>query len=388
MRCLFIESCDFTGYPPGGQLTFAKQMIHLYKGEIALVGISTDNTPVGQWVDKKIDGWVYPYFSIGYHNPKPGKPLIPHRMSCFWELWKHKKPILSIGVHHAMLQSPELLIVVTAWNMQSICYRFAGVENPLEMPRYTWGRLLAKAFDRRLFVALQKTDIILACADEASIRGLINRSKGTLPRERVKFFPTRVDTSIYFPQNKEEMRRSLNLPTDCYIIVNCGRINRVKGWDLILKAYQVLAASEGGAYLIFAGDGEDREQLERQIAKHQLTDCVEITGFQSPNLVAKYLNASDVVVIGSHKEGWSLSMLEALACGKKIVSTAISGARGMVYDGKNGYIVGKRDPVQFAQAISQALQLSNATKVSENIAKRYSLETLKEDLGTAWEPLR
>jgi glycosyltransferase involved in cell wall biosynthesis len=359
----------------------------VYRDRFALVGISTDKTPVGRWVKLNIDGKKYHYFSIGRRRISAKKPLIPERLRSLLELWRYRKKIDSLGLKYAFIQAPELLIVVAKWNLESICYRFPGVENPLAMPRYAWGKLLAKAFDRRLFAALQKTDITLACADETSIRSLINRSDGNLLQEQVKFFPTRVDTTIYFPQNKEKMRRELNLPTDCHIIVSSGRISRVKGWDLILKAYHILAASEVGTYLIFVGDGEDREKLDRQIIDLKLTDAVQITGFQQPNFVAKYLNASDVVVIGSHKEGWSMAMLEALACGKAIVSTAISGAHDMVHEGKNGYIVENREPVQFAQAISQALELFNPDKISVNIANKYSLKTLKKDLGTKWKPL-
>ena len=114
---------------------------------------------------------------------------------------------------------------------------------------------------------------------------------------------------------------------------------------------------------------------------------VRITGFQKPGQVVSYLNAANVAVVGSYVEGWSASMLEALACGKPIVSTEVSGAKAMVIEGRNGFIVNNRDPVRFSEAMQKALQLPEAERVSRSIAAEYDLEQFGKRLTLLFPPL-
>lgn len=84
-------------------------------------------------------------------------------------------------------------------------------------------------------------------------------------------------------------------------------------------------------------------------------------------------------------------MTEALGCGKTCVSTVVSGVEDMIHDGVNGRIVRKRDPVICAQAIQEALVLSDNSKVSEHcslsLARTYYASKLAEEWGKFWKPL-
>lgn len=383
---LLIEACNFQNFPVGGQLLFARQMMKVFGNRLALVGLSTDDTPVGRWVEIEIDAVKYPFFSIGRRQVAAKKPLIPERLRSYFELRHYKKKILSLGVKSVFTQAPELLMVISSWDLDDLCYQFPGVENPLKMPRYWWGKLLAGLFDKKLFEALNKADTILACADKCAIKNLVHRSSGTLSSGKVIPFPTRVDMSIFFASDKAEARRLLGLPLGKIILIATGRINRVKGWDFILESFYHFKQNHPDSLLVFLGDGEDRGALENRAGDLQIKNDVLITGFHVPGKVAQFLNAADISVVGSHKEGWSLAMLEALACGKPIVTTDVSGARDMIIDGDNGFVVEKRDSRKFADAISRALNL-HAETVSIGIAQKYSLDTLERDFSKIWQPL-
>ncbi|MCG8570242.1 MAG: hypothetical protein MJB14_08895 [Spirochaetes bacterium] len=88
---LLIESCDFMNFPTGGQLSFAKQLIASFGNRFALVGICTDETPVGKWVIKSIDGVDFWFFGIGRRSITPEKPLIPERIKSAMQLIFYKK---------------------------------------------------------------------------------------------------------------------------------------------------------------------------------------------------------------------------------------------------------------------------------------------------------
>lgn len=384
---LLIENCDFKSHPVGGQLFFARQMMKAFQNHLALVGVCTDSTPVGRWVEKEIDEIKYSFFCIGRRQLAAKKPIIPERLRSHFELRYYKKRILSLGIKNIFTQAPELLMAVDSWKLDHLCYQFPGTENPLMMPRYRWGKILAGLFDKKFFTALSKADTMLACADKRAIQNIANRSFGTFSTERVIQFPTRVDTTLFFPSDKTEACKLLGLPLEKIILISTGRINRVKGWDFILKSFYRFKQNHPNSFLVFLGDGEDREALEKSINEFQLTDHVVITGFQPSDKVARYLNAADISVVGSDKEGWSLAMLEALACGKPIVSTDVSGARDMIIEGVNGYIVTARDPLQYANAISKTMHLQKVSTISNSIAQKYALSTLQRDLATVWEPL-
>jgi glycosyltransferase involved in cell wall biosynthesis len=80
-------------------------------------------------------------------------------------------------------------------------------------------------------------------------------------------------------------------------------------------------------------------------------------------------------------------MLEALACGKPIVSTDVSGARDMIVEGANGFVVDGCDPKRFAETMVRALSLREHEQTSLRIAERYAPTKLAKDLGILWSPL-
>ncbi len=384
---LFIEDCNFEDYPVGGQLSFARQMMQAFGNHLALVGISTDDTPVGRWIKKEINGVVYDFFTVGCWKPSSCKPVIPARIKGYLQTRKYKNEIMDFGIRYAFIQSPEILFAIHKWGVDNMCYCSPGVNNPLINSRYGWGKIFAGMFLSNWVSILSEVDLILAAADGISINNFAIQSKGKLSTDQIIKFPTRVDTSLFQPIDKIVARRQLGINLYDQLIVNCGRINAVKGWEFLVESFNILRQEKEDAKLIFIGDGEDQPKLENYVNQIGLSAHVKITGFQPPTKVVKYLNAADVVAIGSKAEGWSVTMLEALACGKAIVSTVVSGARDMIVEGENGYVVEKRDPKCFAEAMVRALALKDADKISLSIANRYKLKNLARDLGKLWKPL-
>jgi glycosyltransferase involved in cell wall biosynthesis len=303
------------------------------------------------------------------------------------QLRKHKKTILSLGVKHAFVQAPEALCAIEKWGLSSICCYSAGLTNPLTMPRYRWGKLLARPFMRWWVSALAKCDVTLAAASQTEIDIFIVNSGRKLAKGKIISLPTRVDTSLFRPMDKTLIRQELGIARDDTVIANCGRINVVKGWELLVESCRVLLRRDCKVRLVFIGDGDDRQKLDKYVCKCGLSARVTVTGYLSAEEVAKYLNAADVIAVASFHEGWSVSMLEALACGKAIVSTDVSGARDMIVDGANGFIVATRDPESFADAITRAVALDNVHRVSLAMAEKYTLKNLGRELGRLWEPL-
>lgn len=384
-RFLLIILSDYASPGMGGGSRAAAHIFGAYQDEAAYVFASRDpQYPVGQWSRRVIGGVPHWCLAVRTLNNLESRPLIPGRVSDFLAVRKHRSAILSLGVRAAMVEAPEILIAVAEWGWEHLCYRFPGTENPLEQSRYPLGHLLSGIFHRQFLRALQRADVVLAAADESAISKVAAKSNGAIPHGRIRSLPTCVDLAKFHPMQKLEARKMLFASGEKRIVLYCGRLNRVKGWDLILNAFQIARARNIADELWIAGDGEDAARFQKTVEELGLSSCVRRFGAVDSDELPVYYNAADLVVSGSIYEGWSQSMLEALACGRPLVSTDVSGARQMIDDGVNGYVVSGRDPGIYADAIAAALALPDVSAHSVRRAAAYDVRGLKQSLDTLW----
>ena len=386
-NALLMEPTDFVAFPVGGQTSFCRQMMSAFGNRLALVGFSTDDTPVGRWQQKTFDGISYQFFSVKRVTPQARKPLVPLRITSYRAFRRYRRQILSLGVRNAFTQAPETLLATYHENWNSYCYASPGIQNALDMSRYPWARLIATTYERRFARALSTVQLILAAADQKEIDGFVERTKNIVPASRISTFPTRVDTDFFHPDASSRVRRQLGIPADIPLIVSCARLSRRKGWDLVLAAFVLFQKTHPTARLVYLGDGEDRLNLTTAIQNAGLQDHVTLAGFQPPSAITQYNAACDVFVNGSYYEGWPVAQLEALACGAALVSTDVSGARDLIRNGANGFLLPDRNPQTMANALADALTLPDRVAVSRSIADRYAVKNLAEELGALWPPL-
>jgi glycosyltransferase involved in cell wall biosynthesis len=375
---LLIEGCNFVDFPSGGCLSSAISMIRAFGTSLALVGYTTGTDPVGRWYRWSFEGsdlWRYNFARV---NPLQAKPLIPRRISVACALFRHRAGVLELGCDAAFMRSPELYLATSQWGWQHLAYEFPGVSNPLLHARYKWGRLFAGAYERVLFERLSSASVIFAAADAVAIEGLIGRSGGRLAN--VIRRPTTFDQRVFYPAEAKETQAQRST------YVSVGRLNWVKGWDLVLAAFAQVARKVRDAELVFVGDGEDRPALETAIDKAHLRDRVWITGNLDPRGVANELRRSRVFVLGSWTEGWSTATVEAIACGLSVVTTNVSGSNFLVHCGVNGYIVPGRSPEGFAKAMLSSLELPVPNRTSIETSARYGMERYVRDIGE-WFPV-
>lgn len=380
---IFFSGDNGYDFPKGGITSFSRQMMHVFGNRMALVGISTDNTPVGKWVQKEFDGKTYLFFSIARLDKNKIKPIVPQRLSSYFRLKKYKKQILELDVKKAFIQNSHFLLAIKGWDLSNKAYIFHGATNPLEKPRYLFAKWLAPFYETIMFERLKSYNTIFAAADDNDINKLVRRSGNRINKKIIKL-PTRFDNKIFFPADKKDSVKALNLEEDKLIFVQVGRISKQKGCDFILESFGHFLKHHTAAVLYFVGDGEEKGHIQEKINSMKLSKSVKITGFVTTEMVALYYNAADVVLVGSHMEGWSIAMVEALACGKNIVAPNVSGAKDMISEGENGFIVESRNPELFAKKMAEAVKLPVPNKCSINKSSAYSLSTLRRDIEKHW----
>ncbi|WP_229868202.1 glycosyltransferase, partial [Streptomyces chryseus] len=137
------------------------------------------------------------------------------------------------------------------------------------------------------------------------------------------------------------------IPAGAPLVVCVGRLCRQKGQDVLLRAWRQVAAP--GARLVLVGDGPDGERLRADAPPGVL--------FAGASRDTRpWFHAADVVVLPSRWEGMALAPLEAMACGRPVVLTDVSGARESLPPGQEAHcLVPPEDPAALATALTALL---------------------------------
>ena len=109
------------------------------------------------------------------------------------------------------------------------------------------------------------------------------------------------------------------------IVGAAGRLSPEKGFEQLIEAARMVTAQDADAGFVLFGDGPLRAALSRQIAASNLAERFILAGFRAD--LGKFLPHLDLMVLSSYTEGLPVVLLEALAAGVPVVSTAVGGVR-------------------------------------------------------------
>ncbi len=126
-----------------------------------------------------------------------------------------------------------------------------------------------------------------------------------------------------------------------------GRMVPIKGFELFLEVAAALRRETRFVRFSILGDGPLREELARRAAGLNIRDCVEFVAPRRDPF--GYYRSLDLYLNTSLHEGLPLSIVEAMACGKPVVSSAVGGIPEIVAHGEHGFLVEGREPARFAE---------------------------------------
>jgi glycosyltransferase involved in cell wall biosynthesis len=134
------------------------------------------------------------------------------------------------------------------------------------------------------------------------------------------------------------------------VLVSVGRLTAQKGFDLLIRAFAVLAKKHGAWRLVIYGEGPERQALMRIADELELGQRVAFPGIIKD--IAGALSEADLFVLASRYEGYPNALVEALAAGLPIVATACPGAtEEILADGLNGMLVPQDNVPALANAL-------------------------------------
>ena len=218
----------------------------------------------------------------------------------------------------------------------------------------------------------------MICATDQE-RTLIRQLYGADPA-KATVIPLGVDMDRFRPSDQDAARAELGLK-DERIILFVGRLEPLKGVDILINAAAMLESDVDCSVLIVGGDDSSADQVTalRGLARERgIEHRVAFVGAVDHEKLPLYYNAADVCVVPSHYESFGLVAVEAMASGLPVVASRVGGLMGTVKDGETGYLVPWLCPEPFAERIELLL---------ENDSLRRNLgETAREVVGRyRWE---
>ncbi|HSL93592.1 MAG TPA: glycosyltransferase [Bacillota bacterium] len=138
------------------------------------------------------------------------------------------------------------------------------------------------------------------------------------------------------------------------LVCSIGRFTHIKGFDVLLQAMALLSSRGLRFRLVLIGDGPDATALRELAERLAIADRVDFMGYV--HNARGMLADADLLVLASRSEGQPIVLLEAMAAGVPVVSTAVGGVPEIVKDGDTGLLVPAEDPEALADAMQRVIQ--------------------------------
>lgn len=162
----------------------------------------------------------------------------------------------------------------------------------------------------------QHVDIYCACSKEAADWKYEKKYA-----DKALIIKNGIDTDRFFfnPPKREEMRRTLKIQEQAFVIGHVGRFSWEKNHKFLIEVFEKISKREREALLLLVGDGDEMANVQEQVKSKGLENKVIFTG--SVQNVEDYLQAMDVFVVPSLYEGLGIVAIEAQSTGLPIVAS-------------------------------------------------------------------
>ena len=197
---------------------------------------------------------------------------------------------------------------------------------------------------------------------------------------KVSLVPCGVDLEVFRPLDQKSVRSRLGLNGE-KILLYVGRVEPIKGLDLLVETAAQMDSTEGVRMMVVGADVNGDREMHRvkQLAKERdLEDKIDFVGQVDHDDLPLYYNAADVCVVPSYYESFGLVALESMACGTPVVATRVGGLSTIIHHGRTGYLKSWRCPEAFANSVEMIIS-SDGLQQSMGEAARKRAE------GMGWD---
>jgi glycosyltransferase involved in cell wall biosynthesis len=188
-----------------------------------------------------------------------------------------------------------------------------------------------------------------------------------LDKAHIQYIRTGIDTDYFVPapsKERYETRNEFGIKADSLLCVLPGRLNFVKGHDIVVDALRSLRFSHPDKKIvcIFMGGGDQEHEIHTYAIKDDSdAEQFQFFGYVTNDKLLRIYQAANIVLLPSRFEGFGLTVAEAMACGCVPIRTPSGGYQDQIIDGENGYIIPFNDSQFLAGRI---LELTNTEKLN------------------------
>lgn len=194
-----------------------------------------------------------------------------------------------------------------------------------------------------------------------------------VPANHITAVPTGIDLGRYAAApDGGTLRGELGLPADVPLVGTVAILRRKKGHAELLEAIPAVLEQMPATHFVFAGDGPQRDNLERRIAELGLGECVHLLGLRRD--VVNVLASLDLFVLPTHQEALGTAFVEAGAMGLAAIGSNVDGVPEIVGAGETGKLVPVNNPPALAAAIVELLA-DATTRQRMGATARHKVET-------------
>lgn len=230
-----------------------------------------------------------------------------------------------------------------------------------------------KLFGRQYRVAAQRVGRFIAVSDD--VRRRFSSELG-FPLDRIDVVHNGIDLSRFSPgtaEQRNDARAHLGLDPDDYAVLYVGRIDRVKGIEVLIEAAGRLAAKRSNIRLLLVGQpiwletAEERRQYLDDLRTLRTDVAVEFLG---PHLdPVPFYRAADVVVVPSiWREPFGRVVIEAMACGRPVAASRTGGIAEILTGDLSEFLVTPGDPEELA-ALLDRIHQDDAEEIGARLRK-------------------
>jgi len=179
-----------------------------------------------------------------------------------------------------------------------------------------------------------------------------------------------VDLKRFQPSkmHRNLIRKQLNITDDCLVFLFIGRLKKEKGIFELVEAFKNVRKHHDNLVLIIVGLDEEGLKHELMLRLEKFIEFVRFVDFtKSPET---YMNASDIFVLPSYREGFGSVIIEAASCGLPSIGSNIYGLSDAIIDGETGILV----PVKSIKDLEMAMHLlTKNSKMREEMGRAANL---------------
>jgi 1,2-diacylglycerol 3-alpha-glucosyltransferase len=246
------------------------------------------------------------------------------------------------------------------------------------------GRVLARSFTRS-----QCRDVQALIAPSEPMRAVLLEYGVTTP---IHVLPTGLPADRFRPGDGASFRARMGLAPDAPLAICIGRVAHEKNIGFLIDMFREVARAMPRAALVIAGEGPARPALEAQVGACGLRERVRFVGYLDRNtaLLDCYA-AADAFVFASRTETQGLVLLEAMAQGAAVVSTAELGTRSILTP-ESGALVVPEERQAFAAAVVRVLRYpglkADLARRGRDYARTWSSAAMARRLAALYAQLR